>query len=388
MAKVRIKGDTSGHIDLTVPAVAGTHSCSLSDVVSMAGMVSGDDFTASGDVQANQFTTDGNAKKAVWRAVKHNTTADDLYFKIARIVGGQSTRVSITLTGRSEYGAGSIPGEAKAIFQNNNNSVYQGEVFHLFSSNGQKAVTNLSLVTVNTTTVDVYIKIDGYAELTAEAVVSGGSITTYSNVTADGTTTEPTNNRVLTAHTISAGSGGTYRNGEVIEDLLTVCDGGTLPGNTATVQSVGGVQHLTSSYADLNGSVVSNYVVPSGTKTVVYTFDFQYSRTDTTPIAHCRLYYKVGTGSWTEASHASRTLAGSHLHGHQIFVWPFTVGASTAYTNDGILTESTPTLSFKWQIREYGSGNEAKLHVSDWWNGTGSDKYSRPLVGVKAIAGS
>lgn len=219
MAKVRIKGDTSGHIDLTVPAVAGTHSCSLSDVISVTGMVSGDDMdvtgnvtatdvTASGDVQADQFTTDGNAKKAVWRPVKHTTTADDLYFKIATIVGGQSTRVSITLTGRTEFGSGSIPGETKAIFQNNNNNTYEGEVFHLFSTNGKQAVDNLSLVTVSSTTVDVYVKVDGYTALTAEAVVSDGSITTYSNVTADGTTTEPTNNRVLTAHNITTGGGG------------------------------------------------------------------------------------------------------------------------------------------------------------------------------------
>lgn len=52
MAKVRIKGDTSGHIDLTVPAVAGTHTASLADVVSMAGMVSGDDMDVTGNVTA------------------------------------------------------------------------------------------------------------------------------------------------------------------------------------------------------------------------------------------------------------------------------------------------------------------------------------------------
>jgi len=59
MAKVRIKGDTSGHIDLTVPDVAGTHSCSLSDVISVTDMVSGDDMDVTGNVTATDITASG-----------------------------------------------------------------------------------------------------------------------------------------------------------------------------------------------------------------------------------------------------------------------------------------------------------------------------------------
>ena len=274
MAKVRIKGDTSGYYDLTVPSIAGDNTLSMADLATYVNMVSGDDLSVTGDVSAVDVTATGTL------------TAGGLVYPTSDGTSGQ------------------------------------------------------------------FIKTDGSGNLSFASVATG------------------------------------YRNGEVIEDLFTVCDGGTLPGNTATVQNVTGVQNLTTSYNDVTGSVVSDYVVPSGTKTVVYTFEFQFSRQDSTPITHFKLYYKVGSGSWTEASHGARSLAANAGQWRQTFAWPFTVGAATAYTNDGILTESTPTLSFKWQAREYSSSYEGKLHVTDQFDGAGTDKYSRPLVGVKAIAGS
>ena len=56
MAKVRIKGDTSGHYDLTVPSVAGTNTIALANMATLSGMVSGNDFTVSGDFTASGLT--------------------------------------------------------------------------------------------------------------------------------------------------------------------------------------------------------------------------------------------------------------------------------------------------------------------------------------------
>jgi len=60
MAKVRIKGDTSGHYDLTVPAVAGDNTLSMADVATAVGMFSGDDLSVTGDVSAVDVTASGD----------------------------------------------------------------------------------------------------------------------------------------------------------------------------------------------------------------------------------------------------------------------------------------------------------------------------------------
>lgn len=184
-----------------------------------------------------------------------------------------------------------------------------------------------------------------------------------------------------------SGSGG-YRNGEIIEELWSLCDGGTLQGNAATVPNVTAAQTTTTSFADLNGSEVGGYVVPSGTKTIIYTFNFYQGRLDSLSIMHYKLYYKVGSGSWTEVTSGFRNVVGEDIGMRQEFTWPFTVNASSADAGTGVLTEATPTLSFKWQVREFSTSYEARIHQTDYNPGGGTDTFIKPFVGVKAIAGS
>jgi len=191
------------------------------------------------------------------------------------------------------------------------------------------------------------------------------------------------------AFVTSGSGGGDYREGEVIEELHGVANGGTLPGNSATLQTVTGRQSFGTTYEDFNGSVVSNYAVPTGTKTVVYEFMPYIGHQDYRYIAHFKLYYKVGSGSWVEVSDARHGFRDDQYTEHlMLFRWPFTVNASTADTSAGVLTEATPTLSFKWMAREYSTSYEFSAHHTDQWDGGGTDQTVIPRVMVKAIAGS
>ena len=79
MAKVRIKGDTSGYYDLTVPSVAGDNTLSMADMATAVGMVSGDDLSVSGDVTATGDVTDsvGNLRAPRYTTVSTATTISD-----------------------------------------------------------------------------------------------------------------------------------------------------------------------------------------------------------------------------------------------------------------------------------------------------------------------
>ena len=226
-------------------------------------------------------------------------------------------------------------------------------------------------------------------------MVSGNDFTVSGDFTAGGLT-YPTSDGTSGQFIKTDGSGNlsfgtvdtSYRNGEIIEELWSLCDGGTLQGNAATVQNVTANQGTTTTYTDLNGSVVEGYVVPSGTKTVIYTFNFYQGKQDSTSVMHYRLYYKVGSGSWTQVTSGFQNITGEDVGFRQSLIWPFTVNASTADAGTGVLTEATPTLSFKWQVREYSTSYEAKIHSTDWTDGSGTDTFVKPFVGVKAIAGS
>ena len=77
----------------------------------------------------------------------------------------------------------------------------------------------------------------------------------------------------------------------ILEQVSAPCTGESVMtsfGPRATTQ-VTGVQNLTSSYANLNGSIFT-YRPPTGTHTVIYKFVYQISNHDADGIAHFRFY--------------------------------------------------------------------------------------------------
>ena len=185
---------------------------------------------------------------------------------------------------------------------------------------------------------------------------------------------------VITATTISGTIAGvTTSTSQVLEQFYVPCNGYTVTTahGTRTVETVSAVQNLTTSYADLTGSTIT-YRPPTGTTTVVYKFHFQHSQHDTDGIAHYKFY--IGSD---EVTYARNTFS-NEFQGKVILEWPIQIGGS-ADTDAGVLASWNSDKVLKWQVREYGGSNESKVHVTSDWDGTGTDQFSMPMIGITAI---
>ena len=103
-----------------------------------------------------------------------------------------------------------------------------------------------------------------------------------------------------------------YNPGEVIEELHSVCNTTSLRGK-AVIQNVTGAQNLSTSYADATGSRVEDYIIPKGTKNIVYEYTFHMKFDNSHAITHWRLYYQVNGGGWEEATKARMNVSSEYL---------------------------------------------------------------------------
>lgn len=172
--------------------------------------------------------------------------------------------------------------------------------------------------------------------------------------------------------------------GSVIEELHSLCNGTDLRGR-ATITNVTGVQNLTTTYAVATGSEVTNYTPPVGTTMVIYEWNFYIGYVENGGISHYRFYYSTDGSTYIEAESFRRNHFSYYAGSNPIFRVPIILGASTGVANDAILTDVRPTLYLKWEVREYGSGNEQKLHTTTYWDGASVSVLSKPQVMIKAI---
>ena len=171
---------------------------------------------------------------------------------------------------------------------------------------------------------------------------------------------------------------------KVLEDLSSPCNTTSLYGR-ATIDSVTAVQTLSLTEQDVTGSVVSGYTPVTGTDRVRYSFDFLAADDgNADPIWTHSIFFRINGGSWIE-------VVSSRNQGHTMRVskypvtWTFVLGASTADHDDGVLTETNPTLDFKIVAEEYGSTYQVKLHETKHWQQSGADQFSMPTISITAI---
>ena len=177
-----------------------------------------------------------------------------------------------------------------------------------------------------------------------------------------------------------------YNPGEIIEELHGVCNGTSLHGR-AGMQEVTTSQGSTDSYVDISGSVITNYLPPIGTKMVVYEFQYQMSRKDSHTISNLKLFYSVDGGTnWTEVTDARSANSGTHRDNKIISRWVFELGSSSPDSDMGIISDTRPNLGFKWTSRRHNSSHDYILHATEYWDGGGTDQFSRPTIMIKAIA--
>ena len=168
----------------------------------------------------------------------------------------------------------------------------------------------------------------------------------------------------------------------VLEKIWVPCDGRTVTtksGNNMSITNVTGEQTFSSSYHDMNGSVIT-YTPPTGTTLVIYEYAYQQKRWDVHGINH----YKFQIDS-TVISNSYMTISCQQQLENLIhFKFPINIGGST--NNDtGQLASwgSSRTLALKG--RRYSGSNEAQVHRTEYSDGTGTNRFHQPCVGVTAI---
>ena len=231
----------------------------------------------------------------------------------------------------------------------------------------------------------------------------GGSIDTETNIDSiyyddsqnayhftQDTTKYATGNARLVCGTITTGviTRTAYNPGEVIETLQGRANGRSISvlSGTYTLQNVTGIQEGTTSHAVINGSSIS-YKPPAGTTRVIYEFWCFFRQTDAFPLMHY-----AGRVAGTQVSDSRHTWRETTAGGSDYQTWVYsnmtlTIGevASDSLAN-GQLASWTTNKTLDFTFREYSASYEGRLHMTNHWDGGGTDIVVKPVIKITAIA--
>ena len=168
---------------------------------------------------------------------------------------------------------------------------------------------------------------------------------------------------------------------QVLEQFLSPCDASVISLNqgNVTLADVTAGQQMTSSYVDITGSEIT-YTPPTGTTQVIYEFQLHCASHDNHGIGTIRLYLD---GVWVSDA-AFSWGAASHFDSRICYRWGFNIGG-TQNDATGRRADWNSGRTIKLQGREYGSSNESKVHLTQYFDGGGTDRFVRPCIGITAL---
>tara|TARA_R100001463_G_scaffold97708_1_gene152202 strand:- start:44 stop:610 length:567 start_codon:yes stop_codon:yes gene_type:complete len=167
------------------------------------------------------------------------------------------------------------------------------------------------------------------------------------------------------------------------EQFFYPCNGEqitTASGDSLTFSNVTAAQAGTTTFTDLTGSSIS-YTPPSGTKTVIY--EFQFAHTKESGEAYTISHFKFFIDS-DEVTKAYHNVGSEQPHGEVIFRWPIRIGG-TADTTSGRVSSWTSNKTLKLQYREYSGSRESVCHQTSLTDGGSSDTFVLPRIGITAL---
>jgi len=170
--------------------------------------------------------------------------------------------------------------------------------------------------------------------------------------------------------------------GSVLEQFYYPCIGETVTTSEGdiTLANVTAAQTGTTTYTDLTGSSIS-YTPPSGTKTVIYEFQFAHCKESLHEYSASHFKFFIDSDEVTKAYH---TAGAEDPHGEVIFRWPIRIGG-TADTTSGRVSSWTSNKTLKLQYREYSGSRETVCHNATLVDGTTSDAFVAPRIGITAL---
>tara|TARA_R100001594_G_scaffold38149_1_gene68947 strand:- start:136 stop:756 length:621 start_codon:yes stop_codon:yes gene_type:complete len=166
----------------------------------------------------------------------------------------------------------------------------------------------------------------------------------------------------------------------ILEQFFCPCDGSviaTANGNI-TITDKDDAQTLTTSYADVVGSVIS-YQPPTGTTQVIYEYQFSGLRVDSVPQAHLKMFIDSD-----EVTDSRYTISADHLEAVWQFKWGINIGGS-AVTATGRQASWSSAKTLKLQVRDYSATQDGKLNETYKHDGSTSSVFFRPSIGITAI---
>lgn len=167
--------------------------------------------------------------------------------------------------------------------------------------------------------------------------------------------------------------------GTILETLVGLCDGRsiTVASGTYTLENVTAELAATTSFVDVPGSAIA-YKPPTGTKTVIYEFDFQQASID----ANGRGYYKMLIDDVdVDKSRIGLTAEESTLQTHFIHVMRI-CGSDDATLGDFATWSSLKTL--KVQFRDASTSYDVSVHDQKY--NDAFDTFKIPVLKITAIA--
>ena len=183
--------------------------------------------------------------------------------------------------------------------------------------------------------------------------------------------------------------------GQILETIAASCDGRTVtvPSGSYTIADASAAQASTTSFQTATGSEI-NYTPPTGTKQLVYNFEFQFDVT-----AHSGLSSFITQVDGTTILPSQRAFSSNYAstnwnHGQMRFSagYTFDLNAASDDLAQGKLRHNTWTSSktIRVQFRSYTSSYSFSLNRNTYWNGAGASGSTqapiKPTLYIQAIA--
>jgi hypothetical protein len=169
--------------------------------------------------------------------------------------------------------------------------------------------------------------------------------------------------------------------GRVIEHLSGLCDGSVINGveRSYTWPMVNSQYATLDSYQVVPGSYVA-YLPPPGTTRVIYKFGCSVYRISEHAITHFKFFIDDN-----EVVFARHNRSGLQFEERSIFQWTMAIGSSQN-NNTGRQSSWINPKALSMQVRRYGGSNYSNLHGTTYFDGGGSNQFSRPTLSITAIA--
>lgn len=167
----------------------------------------------------------------------------------------------------------------------------------------------------------------------------------------------------------------------VLEEICLPADGSSMQGVKAlyTSENAGTSQQTSStSVTKLTGSGIS-YTPPTGTNMVVYEYHVQIGWRSTHAITHFRFYMDGNECTRYRANYSSQ-----YYEDKVIYRIPIEVGPATNYPDAKVNVWDSPRV-LEVRGRRYGNGNYSDYNTTQYWDGGGTDVFSRPVLQIKAL---